>query len=128
MVTKIRYASETLSTLDQEQKAQYRAKQEEYQSLKEKVASISDPSVLEETIAQYKKQVKDLEAFGKKQQEENAAKKHAFLEELNTAIAALDDFLNNKRIELDNFDSKVENSKQEAVTLSEADQALLRLS
>lgn len=128
MVTKIRYASETLSTLDQEQKAQYRAKQEEYQSLKEKVASISDPSVLEETIAQYKKQVKDLEAFGKKQQEENAAKKHAFLEELNTAIAALDDFLNNKRIELDNFDSKVENSKQEAVTLSEADQALLLLS
>jgi hypothetical protein len=128
MVTKNRYASETLSTLEQEQNTQYKAKQEEYQSLKEKVASISDPSVLEETIAQYKKQVKDLEALCKKQQEVNAAKKHAFLEELNTAMIALDEFLKNKRIQLDNFDSKVENSKQEAVTLSEADQALLLLS
>ena len=128
MVTKNRYASETLSTLEQEQNTQYKAKQEEYQSLKEKVASISDPSVLEETIAQYKKQVKDLEALCKKQQEVNVAKKHAFLEELNTAMIALDEFLKNKRIQLDNFDSKVENSKQEAVTLSEADQALLLLS
>jgi hypothetical protein len=43
-------------------------------------------------------------------------------------MIALDEFLNNKRIQLDNFDSKVENSKQEAVSLSEADQALLLLS
>jgi CRISPR/Cas system CMR-associated protein Cmr5 small subunit len=128
MVSKIRYASETLNTLEQDQKAQHKAKEEEYQSLKDKVASISDPSVLEDTIAQYKKQVKDLDAVSKKQQEENLAKKQAFLEELNTAMTALEEYLNNKRIQLENFDLKVKNSKQDVVTLSEADQALLLLS
>lgn len=128
MVSKIRYASETLSTLEHDQKVQCKAKEEEYQSLKEKVATICDPSVLEDTIAQYKKQVKDLEAVSKKQQEENIVRKQAFLEELNTAMISLEEFLNHKRIQLDNFDSKVKNSKQDVITLSEADQALLLLS
>lgn len=84
--------------------------------------------MLEETILQYQRQVRELELQRKKNQDVNQLKKQAYLDEFNLAVNALEEFMKYKLKQLSNFDSEVERSKQETITLSEADQAMLLLS
>lgn len=83
---------ETLETEGEQQEATLQVRLSAVESMETKIESLRDPASLEEQICAYQSQCDQLESLNRKHQEDTVANKRAIQDEIETALAAMDDY------------------------------------